>query len=306
MIDESTAERLRNLADKYEIVSFTEQDPSQFLKWYKNSKTDSELAAFLAAMLAFGNRKQFIPKIEQILKTADDSSGSFSRWLLSGRYKIDFPYGDKKFYRFYSYDDMHIFFGEITDILNGTPDIGEKDSGKADCGALNSGKADCGALNSGEADCGALNSGKADCGALNSGEAGCGVLGEFFRERWYKKIDTSEDVADIIARSFPKSKLVPKGKTSACKRTYMFLRWMVRKNSPVDLGLWDWYSPQKLLIPLDTHVMQEAIKIGILDEKSTASRKTARILTNEMERIFPEDPVRADYALFGLGIDTER
>ena len=86
----------------------------------------------------------------------------------------------------------------------------------------------------------------------------------------------------------------------------MFLRWMVRKNSPVDLGLWDWYSPQKLLIPLDTHVMQEAIKIGILDEKSTASRKTARILTNEMERIFPEDPVRADYALFGLGIDTER
>ena len=276
MIDESTAERLRNLADKYEIVSFTEQDPSQFLKWYKNSKTDSELAAFLAAMLAFGNRKQFIPKIEQILKTADDSSGSFSRWLLSGRYKIDFPYGDKKFYRFYSYDDMHIFFGEITDILNGTPDIGEKDSGKA------------------------------DCGALNSGEAGCGVLGEFFRERWYKKIDTSEDLADIIARSFPKSKLVPKGKTSACKRTYMFLRWMVRKNSPVDLGLWDWYSPQKLLIPLDTHVMQEAIKIGILDEKSTASRKTARILTNEMERIFPEDPVRADYALFGLGIDTER
>ena len=296
MIDETTAERLRNLADKYEIISFTEQDPSQFLKWYKNSKTDSELAAFLAAMLAFGNRKQFIPKIEQILKTADDSSGSFSRWLLSGRYKIDFPYGDKKFYRFYSYDDMHIFFGEITDILNGTPDIGEKDSGEADCGALNSGKANCGALNSGEA----------DCGALNSGEADCGALGEFFRDRWYKKIDTSGDLADIIAKCFPKSKLVPKGKTSACKRTYMFLRWMVRKNSPVDLGLWDWYSPQKLLIPLDTHVMQEAIKIGILDEKSTASRKTARILTNEMERIFPEDPVRADYALFGLGIDTER
>jgi len=261
LIDESTAERLRNLADKYEIASFTEQDPSQFLRWYKNSKTDSELAAFLAAMLAFGNRKQFIPKIEQILKTADDSSGSFSRWLLSGRYKTDFPYGDKKFYRFYSYDDMHIFFGEITDILNGT---------------------------------------------FNSGEADCGALGEFFRERWYKKIDTGEDLADIIARSFPKSKLVPKGKTSACKRTYMFLRWMVRKNSPVDLGLWDWYSPQKLLIPLDTHVMQEAIKTGILDEKSTASRKTARILTNEMEQIFPEDPVRADYALFGLGIDTER
>lgn len=276
MIDELTAERLRNLADKYEIVSFTEQDPSQFLKWYKNSKTDSELAAFLAAMLAFGNRKQFIPKIEQILKTADDSSGSFSRWLLSGRYKTDFPYGDKKFYRFYSYDDMHIFFGEITDILNGTPD------------------------------CGALNSSKANCGALNSSKADCGALGEFFRERWYKKIDTSEDLTDIIAKCFPKSKLVPKGKTSACKRTYMFLRWMVRKNSPVDLGLWDWYSPQKLLIPLDTHVMQEAIKTGILDEKSTASRKTARILTNEMERIFPEDPVRADYALFGLGIDTER
>ena len=83
----------------------------------------------------------------------------------------------------------------------------------------------------------------------------------------------------------------------------MFLRWMVRTGSPVDLGLWTWYPASSLLIPLDTHVMQEAQKLGLLPQKSTASRKTAILLTKKMEEIFPGDPARGDYALFGLGID---
>jgi hypothetical protein len=49
--------------------------------------------------------------------------------------------------------------------------------------------------------------------------------------------------------------------------------------------------------------MQEAQKLGLLPEKSTASRKTAILLTKKMEEIFPGDPTRADYALFGLGVD---
>ena len=106
---------LVSLADKYETASFCNEDPSQFLRWYKKSSAaaDIETASFIAAMLAFGSRTQFIPKIKQILEAADKTSGSISVWLKTGTYKKDFPSGTKKFYRFYSYDDMQTFFDEL-------------------------------------------------------------------------------------------------------------------------------------------------------------------------------------------------
>ena len=55
-------EQLIFLANKYETPSFCNEDPSQFLRWYKKGQTNIEAASFIAAMLAFGNRKQFIPK----------------------------------------------------------------------------------------------------------------------------------------------------------------------------------------------------------------------------------------------------
>ena len=109
-------------------------------------------------------------------------------------------------------------------------------------------------------------------------------------------------ISIIISESFPKSAIVPKGKNSANKRSYLFLRWMVRKNSPVDLGLWDWYPQEKLLIPLDTHVLQESVSLGLLPSGSNASRKTARLLTEKLSAVFPGDPVKGDFALFGLGV----
>ena len=84
----------------------------------------------------------------------------------------------------------------------------------------------------------------------------------------------------------------------------MFLRWMVRRKSPVDLGLWDWADPAKLLIPLDVHVMQEAVKLELIPEGAAASRKTAECLTAALAEVFPGDPCRGDFALFGLGVDV--
>ncbi len=122
--------KLISLADRYEVPEFTEGDPSQFLRWYEPKKgrgtvADVEVASFIAAMLAFGNRKQFIPKIREVLETSDRSLGSVSEWLKSGNYKKDFPRGAAKFYRFYSYDDMQTFFGEIADILKEAGSLGE-------------------------------------------------------------------------------------------------------------------------------------------------------------------------------------
>ena len=85
---EEIKQRLRELADKYENSAFLQSDPSQFLRWYKN-QADVEIASFVAAMLSFGNRKQFIPKIQFIFETADKSGGIFL-WIKNGAFEKDF------------------------------------------------------------------------------------------------------------------------------------------------------------------------------------------------------------------------
>ena len=97
--------------------------------------------------------------------------------------------------------------------------------------------------------------------------------------------------------------VIPKDATSACKRVCMFLRWMVRKDSPVDFGLWaDIIDCRTLIVPLDTHVVQEAMKLGLL-KSPCASMSAARRLTAVLAEAFPEDPCRGDFALFGYGVD---
>lgn len=110
-------------------------------------------------------------------------------------------------------------------------------------------------------------------------------------------------VSALIA-TFPKIKCVSQNADGACKKLHMFLRWMVRQNSPVDLGLWKWASAKDLLIPLDVHVMQESERLGLLPPKSSPSAKTAFALTRKMAQIWPDDPAKGDFALFGLGVDS--
>lgn len=100
--------------------------------------------------------------------------------------------------------------------------------------------------------------------------------------------------------------IVPKDTRSCCKRVCMFLRWMVRENSPVDLGIWsDFIAPRSLIIPLDTHVLQEALRLRLVTGKS-ASMSAALRLTAVLRQAFPDDPVRGDFALFGVGASGER
>ena len=111
-------------------------------------------------------------------------------------------------------------------------------------------------------------------------------------------------MAAVIADSFPEAckPLISNGKTSANKRLNLFLRWMVRQNSPVDLGLWDWYPASELLMPLDTHVVAVAKAFGLVAENATPNLKLAIQLTDIMSEIFPGDPLKGDFALFGHGI----
>lgn len=88
------------------------------------------------------------------------------------------------------------------------------------------------------------------------------------------------------------------GSTSANKRLYMFLRWMVRKNSPVDFGIWTRVDPVQLLVPVDTHVYATAKALG-LTSRCSADLKTSIEITGHMAQIWPDDPARGDFALYG-------
>ena len=97
--------------------------------------------------------------------------------------------------------------------------------------------------------------------------------------------------------------VVPKSAQSACKRVCMFLRWMVRDGSPVDLGLWAGAIDRRTLVmPLDVHVVRQAMRLGLLSS-ATASMSAARRLTARLAEVFPDDPLRGDFALFGYGVN---
>lgn len=108
-------------------------------------------------------------------------------------------------------------------------------------------------------------------------------------------------IVELFAGCRGEYSVIPKNSRSACKRVCMFLRWMVRDRSCVDLGLWsDFISKETLVIPLDTHVLSQAKRLGLLDSTS-ASMAVAVKLTEKMKNVFPGDPLKGDYALFGYG-----
>ncbi len=92
---------------------------------------------------------------------------------------------------------------------------------------------------------------------------------------------------------------------STVKRINMFLRWMVRKDTKgVDFGIWHRLSPKDLICPCDVHVERVARKFGLIT-LDKVNWKTAQELTANLRLLDPLDPVKYDFALFGLGVEGE-
>lgn len=90
-------------------------------------------------------------------------------------------------------------------------------------------------------------------------------------------------------------------KQSALKRVNMALRWLVRDDGIVDMGVWKSIPKNKLFIPLDVHVGNVSRELGLLTRKAN-DRKSVEELTSVLKKFRPDDPVIYDYALFGIGI----
>ena len=92
---------------------------------------------------------------------------------------------------------------------------------------------------------------------------------------------------------------------SSAKRLNMYLRWMVRKDmGGVDFGIWKHIDSSLLICPLDVHTGNVARQLGLLTRKQN-DWKAASELTANLRKFCPEDPVRYDFSLFGLGVSGE-
>lgn len=238
---------LREMAERYETADFIIGDPSYWMHQVEGAE-NQEATAFVASVLSYGSRKQFMPKIGQLLEW---SGGEMDSWLRHGEFKRHFKADDKScFYRLYNNGCMYSFFEAYSHLLNSHRTLGQYVSENASDG-------------------------------LGAVEAICRHF--------------ANDGVSVV---------VPKDTTSACKRVCMFLRWMVRSGSPVDLGLWaDFIDRRTLIMPLDTHVLSQSVNLGLL-ASGTASMSAARRLTETLATVFPDDPLRGDFALFGYGVNN--
>jgi uncharacterized protein (TIGR02757 family) len=130
---------------------------------------------------------------------------------------------------------------------------------------------------------------------------GYGTIGRYMKLQYEQGLSLLDAIVNAF-KSVDAGQLIPRNTSSTCKRVNMFLRWMVRDNSPVDMGLWNWYDKKNLIIPVDTHVMQEAIRMSIV-KKPGASLSKAIEITDALSTIWPSDPCKGDFALFGIGVN---
>lgn len=129
-----------------------------------------------------------------------------------------------------------------------------------------------------------------------------------FYEGWTSKDETVLPGLVFLSNQINSDKkighlLADPEKKSACKRSHLFLRWMVRDDL-VDPGGWDNVSPSQLIVPLDTHMFKTGTLLGFTNRKSM-DLKTALEITQGFRTILKEDPVKYDFCLTRFGIRNE-
>jgi uncharacterized protein (TIGR02757 family) len=132
-----------------------------------------------------------------------------------------------------------------------------------------------------------------------------GSIGEYVRQRYIKGEHPLHSLVEVFSDCPSTKHLIPKDTHSCCKRVNMFLRWMVRDNSPVDMGLWNWMDKSSLIMPVDTHVMQQALRLHLVEKESSTLSKAIEI-TEALKKVWPDDPCKGDFALFGWAVNIDK
>ena len=124
----------------------------------------------------------------------------------------------------------------------------------------------------------------------------CKRLKDFYEAHQSLEILSADEMRTVVygQKEDPKA---------ANKKIWMLRRWMVRDDGKVDLGLWKNSDKRDLVIPLDVHVYRQAVELG-LTKRRAKDIVTARDITDAFREIFPDDPAKGDFALFGYGVNN--
>ena len=231
-------------------MRFIESDPIQVPHQF-SKKEDIEIAGFLTATIAWGNRKSIINNAQRMMQFLDEAPYDF----VINHKTQDLEHLSKFVHRTFNGQDLKQFIKSLQHIYNkyGGLEVIFRKSASEDT-----------------------------------------------LQPSIHQFKTHFFEIDHLART--KKHISDPLKNSAAKRINMFLRWMVRKdNAGVDFGIWKTLSPRQLSCPLDVHSGNVARKLGLLKRKQNDA-KALKELDDALRAMDPEDPVKYDFALFGLGV----
>lgn len=244
---------LERLCDRYNRPEFIEDDPISVPHRYTD-RADREVAGFLAATIAWGNRKAIVRSGHRMMRLMDHAPADFVR----NASERELALLDRYVHRTFNGGDLRDF------VL-----------------------------------------------ALRSMDARFGGLGAFFESR-YEATGSLPQTLAAFRREFFACAHAPRcekhlssiERGAACKRLCMFLRWMVRRDGRgVDFGEWRRIPMSALYLPLDVHTGEVGRALGLLVRRQNDWRAVEEI-TAALRGFDSADPVRFDFALFGVGIDS--
>jgi uncharacterized protein (TIGR02757 family) len=269
--------------DQYNRPNFITNDPISIPHQY-TIKQDIEIAAFFAAILAWGQRKTIINKCNELFLRMDNQPYQFMlnhsdtdlKGLLGFKHRT---FNDTDLLYFVSFFKHHYsqsnsletaFLPQQTINPNYLPEISNTGVELSSSACM---------LTEFAID------GFTAEKALNH-----------FRSYFFSLTDFPRRTIKHISSPLQKS---------TCKRLNMFLRWMVRKdNCGVDFGIWNTIPTSELICPCDVHVDRVARRLGLINRKQT-DWQTAVELTAKLKEFDANDPVKYDFALFGLGVEEK-
>ena len=241
---------LDNKVEQYNNPTFIESDPIQIPHLF-SKKEDIEIAGFLTATIAWGNRKSIIKNAKSMMQILDNSPYDFIINHEESDLKGLLPFVHRTFNGY----DFIQFVKSLQNIYKnhvGLENIFSKFEN------------------------------------LDSLQKAIHEFKKIFFEIEHLS-RTEKHISDPL-------------KNSAAKRINMFLRWMVRNDhTGVDFGIWKTLSPSSLSCPLDVHSGNTARKLGLLTRKQNDSKALFELDMN-LRKLDALDPVKYDFALFGLGV----
>lgn len=238
---------------KYNHRGFIENDPVSIPHLF-NKKEDIEIAAFLAATIAWGNRKSIITNAQKLMTWMDHAPYDF----ILNHSKAELKPFESFVHRTFNGKDCVFFIQSLKNIY-------------------------------------ANHNGLEVAFKKVNGDPGAGLKENIvnFRQLF------------LEAKHLPRSEKHisnPANKSSA-KRLCMFLRWMVRKDKKgVDFGIWKTITPAGLCLPLDVHTGNVSRSLGLL-KRTQNDWQAVEEITSLLKKFDANDPVKYDFALFGLGVD---